>query len=128
MKRYVRTLAITLAGSLLVFAGVVRSQSGNDAQTPQVTWKAATGKLADSSAFAGSKVVKDASTGKLRQALPGELPDSPAGRPTVIINSGSGSIAVAGDDLMSDSIAVKHADGSITVTHSTDAKTQPEVK
>jgi hypothetical protein len=129
MKRYVRTLAITFAGSLLVFSGVASSQSsGNDAQTPQVTWKAATGKLADSSAFAGSKVVKDATTGKLRQALPGELPDSPVGRPTEIINSGGGSIAVVGDDLMSDSIAVRNADGSITVTHSTDKKTQPEVK
>jgi hypothetical protein len=127
MKRYVRTLAITFAGSLLVFTVVARSQS-NDAHTPQVTWKAATGKLADSGAFAGSKVVKDADTGKLRQALPGEIPDSPVGRPTEIIKSGGGSIAVVGDDLMSDSIAVKNADGSITVTHSTDAKTQPEVK
>ena len=129
MHRYVRMLAITFAGSLLVFSGVANGQRPeHDAETPQVTWKAASGTLAVSSAFAGSKVVKDADTGKLRQALPGELPESPVGRPTQIINSGGGAIAVVGDDLMSESIAVKHADGSITVKHSTDAKTQPEVK
>jgi|SRR5687768_17428908 hypothetical protein len=129
MKRYVRTLAITCAGSLLVFSGVANGQrSANNASAPQVTWKNASGQLADSSAFAGSKVVKDADTGQLRQALPGELPDSPIGRATEIINSGGGAIAVVGDDLMSESFAVKNADGSITLTHSTDAKTQPEVK
>lgn len=129
MKRYVRSLAIIFAGSLLVFSGVANSQtSGNGAATPQVTWKAATGTLATSSAFAGSKVVKDADTGKLRQALPGELPESPVGRPTEIIESAGGAIAVVGDDLMSESIAVKNADGSVTVKHSTDAKTLPEMK
>jgi hypothetical protein len=122
-------LAIVFAGSLLVLSGVVNGQrSGNGAEIPQVTWKAGNGKLTDSSAFAGSKVAKDADTGKLREALPGELPDSPIGRPTQIINSGGGSIAVVGDDLMSESIAVKNADGSVTVGHSVDVKTQPEVK
>ena len=29
---------------------------------------------------------------------------------------------------MNDSVAVKNADGSISVQHSTDAQTQPEVK
>jgi hypothetical protein len=129
MKRYVRTLAIIGTGSLLAFWGVANAQRpGNDTVTPQVTWKAATGTLAASSAVAGSKVVKDADTGKLRQALPGELPESPVGRPTEIITSGGGAIAVVGDDLMSESIAVRNADGSITVTHSTAAKTHPEVK
>jgi hypothetical protein len=129
MNRYVRSLAIIFAGSLLAFMGVANAQRlGNDTETPQVTWKSATGKLATSSAFAGSKVVKDADTGQLRQALPGELPESPVGRPTEIINSAGGAIAVVGDDLMSESIAVKNADGSITVKHSTEAKTLPEVK
>ena len=67
------------------------------------------------SASAGSKVVKDAETGRLRPARAGELPDAPAGRPTQIIDSpDGGAIAVVGDDLMSDSIAVKNADGSIS--------------
>ena len=78
MNRYLRSLAIIFAGCLLAFLGVANAQrSGNDTETPQVTWKDATGKLAASSAFAGSKVVKDADTGKLRQALPGELPEVP---------------------------------------------------
>jgi hypothetical protein len=129
MHRYLRTLAITFAGSLLVCSAVANGQRPqNDTETPQVTWKAGKGTLAASSAVAGARVVKDADTGKIRQALPGELPDAPAGRATQIIDSGGGSIAVVGDDLMSDSIAVRNADGSITVTHSSDAKTQPEVK
>jgi hypothetical protein len=127
-------LAITFAGSLLVFSGVANGQrSGNDTETPQVTWKAAPGRILESSASAGAQVTKDADTGTIRAARPGELPDAPAGRPTQIIESPDGSrIAIAGDDLMNHSVAVvvKNADGSVTVQvgHSTDAKTHPEVK
>ncbi len=129
MHRYVRVVAMIVTGSLLAFSGAANGQrSENDAETPQVTWKAASGTLAASTALAGLKVVKDPSTGELRQALPGELPESPVRRPTEIITSGGGAIAIVGDDLMSESIAVKNADGSITVKHSTDAKTHPEVK
>lgn len=129
MHRHVRMLAIVFAGALLVFSGVANGQRAEDhADTPQVTWKAATGKLAAASASQGSKVVKDAVTGQLRQALPGELPDSPVVHPTQIINSGGGAIAIVGDDLMSESIAVRNADGSVTVKHSTEVKTLPEVK
>jgi hypothetical protein len=81
------------------------------------------------SASAGAKVVKDAETGRLRPARAGELPEAPAGRPTQIINSPDGSsIAVVGDDLMSDSIAVKLPDGSIRVGHDAGAQTTSEVK
>jgi len=129
MNRYLRSLAIIFAGALLVFLGVANAQhSANDTETPQVTWKDAPGTIAESSASAGAQVVKDADTGELRAARAGELPERPVGRPTEIINSAGGAIAVVGDDLMSESFAVRNADGSVTVKHSTDAKTHPEVK
>jgi hypothetical protein len=129
MNRYVRSLAIVLAGVLLAFLGVANAQkSGNDTETLQVTWTDAPGTIGESSASAGAQVVKDSDTGELRAARPGELPERAVGRPTEIINSGGGAIAVAGDDLMSESIAVRNADGSVTVKHNSDSKMQPEVK
>jgi hypothetical protein len=134
MKKYVRTLAIISAGTLLVFSGVVNGQrSGNDAGTSQVTWKNAPVQIVESTASAGAQVAKDEETGRIRAARPGELPESPVGRATQIIEyPNGGKLAIAGDDLMNHSIAVavKNADGSVTlqVGHSADAKTQPEVK
>ena len=131
MNRYVRTLAIVFAASSLVFTGVANGQRAtSDADTPAVTWKdAPRTTLMAPSASAGSKVVKDADTGRLRPARAGELPDAPAGRPTQIIDSpDGGGIAVVGDDLMSDSIAVKLPDGSIRVRHDAGAQTKSEVK
>ena len=129
MKRYVRALAIVCTGSVLAFWGVVNAQRPDNATaTPLVTWKDASGTLPQSNASAGSQVVKDADTGRLRAAQPGELPPAPTGRPTQIIDLNGGGIAIAGDDLMNESIAVKNADGSISVTHRGDAKTHPEVK
>src|SRR5687767_13800450 len=134
MKRYVRMLAIGCAGSLLVFSGVANGQRPeNDAETPQVTWKNAPAQIVESSAAAGAQVAKDADTGKIRAARPGELPDEPVGRATQIIDyPGGAKLAIAGDDLMNHSVAVavKNADGSVSVRvgHSTDAKTQPEGK
>ena len=78
MNRYLRSLAIIFAGSLLAFLGVANGQrSGNNTETPQVTWKDAPGRIAAPSASAGAQVVKDADTGRLRQARPGELPEAP---------------------------------------------------
>jgi hypothetical protein len=131
MNLYVRSLAIVFAGVLLAFLGVANAQrSGNDTETPQVTWKDAPGRILESSASAGAQVVKDADTGELRAARPGELPERAVGRPTEIINSGGGAIAIAGDDLMNESVAVKNADGSVSVRwgHHTDAKKHAEVK
>jgi len=131
MNRYVRTLAIIFAASSLVFTGVASGQrASSEADTPDVTWKdAPQTSLMVPSASAGAKVVKDAETGRLRPARAGELPDAPAGRPTQIINSpDGGAIAVVGDDLMSDSIAVKMPDGSIRVGHDAGARTKSEVK
>ena len=131
MNGYVRTLAIVFAASSLVFTGVANGQRAtSDADTAAVTWKdAPQTSLMAPSASAGSKVVKDAETGRLRPARAGELPDAPAGRPTQIINSpDGGGIAVVGDDLMSDSIAVKLPDGSIRVGHDAGAQTKSKVK
>jgi hypothetical protein len=134
MKKYVRTLAIFSAGTLLVFSGVVNGQrAGDDAGTSQVTWKNAPAQILESSASAGAQVARDEETGRIRAARPGELPDSPLGRATQIIDyPGGAKLAIAGDDLMNHSIAVavRNADGSVTlqVGHSTDATTQPEVK
>ena len=134
MHRHVRMLAIIFAGSLLVFSGVASGQRPvNDAEAPQVTWKAAPGQILESSASAGAQVAKDEETGRIRAARPGELPDTPVGRATQIIDyPGGGKLAIAGDDLMNHSVAVavKNADGSVTVQvgHSTDSKTHPEVK
>ena len=131
MNRYVRTLAIVFAASSLVFTGVASGQrASSDADTAAVTWKdAPQTSLMAPSASAGAKVVKDAETGRLRPARAGELPEAPAGRPTQIVNSpDGGSIAVVGDDLMSDSIAVKLPDGSIRVGHDAGAQTTSEVK
>jgi hypothetical protein len=114
--------------------GVANAQRpANDTDTTQVTWKAAPGQLLESSAAAGAQVAKDADTGKIRAARPGELPDVPVGRATQIIEYSDGSkLAIAGDDLMNHSIAVavKNADGSVTVQvgHSTDVKPHAEVK
>ena len=131
MNGYVRTLAIVFAASSLVFTGVANGQRAtSDADTAAVTWRDApqTSPMAPS-ASAGSKVVKDAETGRLRPARAGELPDAPAGRPTQIINSSDGgAIAVVGDGLMSDSIAVKMPDGSIRVGHDAGAQTTSKVK
>jgi hypothetical protein len=134
MHRHVRTLAIVFAGSLLVFSGVANGQRPEtDAAQAEVTWKAAPGQILDSGASAGAQVAKDAETGRLRAARPGELPDSPIGRATQIIEyPGGAKLAIAGDDLMNHSVAVavRNADGSVTVQvgHSTDTKTQLEVK
>ena len=134
MKKYVRTLATISAGTLLVFSGVASGQrSGNDAATSQVTWENAPAQILESSASAGAQVAKDEETGRIRAVRPGELPDEPVGRATQIIEyPNGGKLAIAGDDLMNHSIAVavKNADGSVTlqVGHSTDVKTQPEVK
>src|SRR5690242_3320360 len=134
MKRYLRSLTMIFAGSVLAFQGVATAQrAGNDTDTPEVTWKAAPGQIAESSPSAGAQIAKDARTAKLRAALTGELPVAPIGRATHVINYSDGAkLAIAGDDLMSDSVAVavKNADGSVSIRvgHSTDAKTQPEVK
>lgn len=134
MNRYVRTLAIVCTGSLLAFSGVANAQRpGNDAETPQVAWKAAPGQILGSSASAGAQVAKDEETGQIRAARAGELPDPPAGSATQIIEyPNGGRLAIAGDDLMNHSvaIAVKNADGSVSlkVGHTTDIHTQAEVK
>ena len=134
MHRHVRTLAIMFAGSLLVLTGVANGQrSENNAESAQVTWKNAPAQILESSASSGAQVAKDADTGGIRAARPGELPAEPVGRATQIIDyPNGGKLAIAGDDLMNHSIAVavKNADGSVTVQvgHSTDAKTQAEVK
>jgi hypothetical protein len=133
MNRYVRMLAFTVAGSLLVLSGVVNGQRSGNAETPQVTWKAASGQVLVSSASAGAQVAKDADTGEIRAARPGELPDEPVGRATQIIDyPGGAKLAIAGDDLMNHSIAVavKNADGSVSVRvgHSADVRTPAEVK
>lgn len=134
MHRYVRMFAMTSAGSLLVLSGVASGQrAGNDAGTSQVTWKNAPAHIVESTASAGAQVAKDEETGTIRAARPGELPDEPAGRATQIIEyPNGGKLAIAGDDLMNHSVAVavKNADGSVKVHvgHSTDVKTQPEVK
>lgn len=132
MRRCVRTVAIIFAGSLLASLGVANAQRfGKDAETPLVTWEDARRPLAIASASAGAQVAKDEETGTLRAARPGELPEADAGRPTQIIESPDGSaIAVAGDDLMNETIAVKNPDGSISVTwgHNTNARTHAEVK
>jgi hypothetical protein len=123
-------LAIIFAGSLLVCSGVANGQrSGNSTETPQVTWKDAPGRIAVPSASAGAQVVKDADTGRVRQARPGELPEAPIGRATQIINYPDGSaVAIVGDDLMNESVAVKNADGSVSLQHGTDAQTHAEVR
>ena len=89
MNRYVCTLAIAFAASSLVFTGVANGQRAtSDADTAEVTWKVAPqASLMAPSISAGSKVVKDAETGRLRPARAGELHESPAGRPTQIVNS-----------------------------------------
>ena len=132
MNESVRTLAIVLAASLLVLAGVVAAgqRATTKTDTADVTWKDVPGSiLTDSIASAGTKVVKDAETGRLRPAQAGELPESAAGRPTQIINSPDGSgVAIVGDDLLSESIAVKQSDGSIRLQHDARAATHAEVK
>lgn len=134
MHRSTRVIAIVFAGTLLAFSGAANGQrTGNDAATPQVTWKAAPAQILESNTSPGLQVAKDADTGRIRAARPGELPDIPVGRATQIIEyPNGGKIAIAGDDLMNHSVAVavKNPDGSVTVQvgHSTDAKTHPEVK
>ncbi len=134
MHPYVRMLAMAFAGSLLLFSGVANGErSEHHAETAQVIWKAAPGQISESSASAGAQVAKDEETGRIRAARPGELPDQPVGRATQIIDyPGGAKLAIAGDDLMNHSVAVavKNADGSVNVHvgHSTDVKTQPEVK
>ena len=103
MNRYVRSLAIIFAGSLLVFSGVANGQrSGNNAETPQVTWKDAPGKIAAPSASAGAQVVKDADTGRVRQARPGEFPRPRSAARRRSSTPGGSAIAIVGDDLMND--------------------------
>jgi hypothetical protein len=131
MNRYVRTLAIISAASSLVFTGVANGQRPTaEDDTAAVTWKDAPGTiLRESSASAGTKVVKDAETGRLRPARAGELPETAIGRPTEIIESPDGSgVAIVGDDLMSESVATKLPDGSIRVGHDAGARTHAEVK
>ena len=107
-------------------------RAASNADAPGVTWKDARGTILNgSSASGGSKVVKDAETGRLRPARAGELPEVATGRPTEIIDSPDGSgIAVVGDDLLTESVAVKQPDGSVKVQwgHETGAQTPAEVK
>ena len=131
MNRYVSIVTIVFAAGALVFMGAANGQHATtNTDTAGVIWKDASGTpLWESSAAAGSKVVKDADTGRLRPARAGELPETTGGRATEIIDLPDGSgIAIVGDDLMSESVAVKQADGSITVGHDAGARTQPEVK
>jgi hypothetical protein len=131
MNRYIRTLAIIVATSPLALGGVANGQrAAMEGETPHVTWKDAPPTIVrDSSASAGAKVVKDAETGRLRAARAGELPETTPRVPTQIINYPNGSaIAIVGDDLMVDSIAVKQPDGSVKIGHEATAGTPAEVK
>src|SRR5687768_11604907 len=101
MNRYVSIVTIVFAAGALVFMGVANGQHATPkTDTADVTWKDVPGTpLRESSASAGSKVVRDADTGRLRPARAGELPETAIGRATEVINSPDGSgIAIVGDD------------------------------
>jgi hypothetical protein len=130
MNRYVRTLAIVFAASSLVTSVASGQRAAAEADSTIVIWQEAPGQiLRNASASAGSKVVKDAETGRLRAAQAGEIPETAIVTPTQIINNPDGSgIAVVGDDLMSESVAVKQPDGSIRVSHNASPRTRAEVQ
>ena len=131
MNRHVRTFALVVSTLLLGFSGVASGQrAATEADTPLVTWKDAPRSMVrDSGASAGSKVVRDAQTGRLRPARAGELPETaPLVKTQIIDLPGGGGIAVVGDDLMVETFAVKDPDGTVRIGHDPAAAAPAEVK
>ena len=114
--RAIQLAAIPVAASLMPLLGA-SAQEPTDAE-PNVSWTTASGETQpEGSASSGAKIARDPNTGELRAPLPGELPlaASDKKRPTEVIKTAKGTLLIVGDDLMSDAMAIKRADGTLAV-------------
>jgi hypothetical protein len=84
-------------------------------KSASVAWESAPSKeVSASPATSGLRVARNPETGELRAPVPGELPaEKGQGRRSEIVKTPTGTWLIVGDDLMSDAVATKRADGTL---------------
>src|SRR5262245_58905002 len=117
MNRFARLLAaISMAGASLIFVDAAGAEPARTKpRTAKVTWQKGNAKEVRASApSSGLKVARDPQTGELRAPTATELPAT-GGSSTQVVTTKDGTWLVVGDDLMSDVVATKRADGSVKI-------------